>query len=101
MFREQTIIYENLIDRLSGNYDRSHLVDYFNIDLCSYHFRQSISNLLYSGKPAYLWSYISAESRVFWPKWKRLIVSLPYAINEKGRMNTLVKMAGEMMVANK
>ncbi|MEJ1236936.1 glycosyltransferase family 2 protein [Chryseolinea sp. T2] len=101
LFREQTTIYEKLIDQLSGNYDRSHLVDYFNIDLCSYHFRQSIRNLLYNGKPQYLWSYISAESRVFWPKWKRIVVSFPYAFNEKGRMSLLVKMAGKMIVANK
>lgn len=103
MFKEQTIIYERLIDQLSssGNFERQKLVDYFNIEVCSFHFRESIRHLLYSGRAKYLWTYVSANSKVFWPKWKRVVVSFPYALNEKGRLNLLVKMAGQMMVGVK
>lgn len=103
MFKEQTSIYEILIDRLiaSGNFNREQLVDYFNIEVCSFHYRESIRNLLKNGKTKYLRYYISSQSKVFWPWWKRLVVSFPYAINEKGRMNVLMKMADKMMVAAK
>jgi glycosyltransferase involved in cell wall biosynthesis len=103
MFKEVTIIYETLIDRLSnsGEFERQQLVDYFNIEICSFHYRESIRNLIYSGRIKYLMAYVSAESKVFWPKWKRIVVSFPYALYEKGRMNVLVKMASKMMVSVK
>jgi glycosyltransferase involved in cell wall biosynthesis len=99
MFMEQIIIYEDLIERLSrsGNFDRQQLVDYFNIEVCSFHYRESMRNLLYSGRPKYLLSYIRLESKVFWPKWKRIIKNFPYALNEKGRMDVLIKMASKML----
>ncbi|HTF20503.1 MAG TPA: glycosyltransferase family 2 protein [Chryseolinea sp.] len=105
MFKEQTFIYETLIERLVGsgniNFNRQQLVDYFNIEVCSFHYRESIRNLLYNGRLKYLWFYLSSESKVFWPKWKRIFVSLPYAINEKGRMEVLVKMADKLLVGAK
>lgn len=99
MFKEQTEIYEALIERLSksGNFERQQLVDYFNIEVCSFHFRESIRNVLYKGQIKYLKSYLTSESKVFWPKWKRILVSFPYAIYEQGRMGVLVKMASQMI----
>jgi glycosyltransferase involved in cell wall biosynthesis len=101
MFKEQTIIYETLIDRLAASrrLDRKQLVDYFNIEICSSHLRESIRILLFNRKVGYFKAYLAIESRVFWPKWKRLFVSFPYAINERMRMDVLVKMASEMLVA--
>jgi hypothetical protein len=101
MFQEQTTIYEALIDRLatSGGFDRKLLIDYFNIEICSAHLRESLRILLYNGRLKYFRSYLSVESGVFWPKWKRLFVSFPYAVNERMRMDVLVKMANEMILA--
>jgi glycosyltransferase involved in cell wall biosynthesis len=97
---EQTLIYEALIDRLSTTLDRQKLVDYFNIDICSYHYRESIRLLLLKGRIKYLWLYYTAPSKLFWPTWKRVFLTLPYAVNQKNRLNLLVKLADELITLN-
>lgn len=99
LYNEQVIIYEELIDRLtrSGKFDRQQLIDYFNIEVNSFHYRESIKNILLGGRLNYLRYYLSSESKVFWPKWKRIFYNLPYAFDEKGRMVVLIKMAGQLM----
>jgi hypothetical protein len=103
MFEEQAIVYEELINYLeaSEGFDRKVLVDFFNIEVCSWHLRESIRSLLANGRSKYFWVYISSKSKVFWPKWKRFFVSFPYAINERGRMNILIKMANQLMAVAK
>jgi glycosyltransferase involved in cell wall biosynthesis len=85
LFNEHIRIYENLVEELSAHLDRQKLVDYFNIELCSYHLRDSIKAILL-GSLSNIKGYLSMESQIFWPKWKRVLGCLPFALYENGRL---------------
>jgi len=85
LFGEHIEIYEILIDELSLHFDRQRLIDYFNIELCSYHLRDSIKAMVF-GSLSNIKNYLSLESPILWPKWKRLLGCLPFALYEKGRL---------------
>lgn len=97
---EQLAIYESLVDLLSEKLDRKKLVDYFNIDICSYHYRESIRSLLFKGRLRYLYLYFTISSKLLWPTWKRVFVTLPYAVNQRNRLDLLVKLADELITEN-
>jgi len=85
LLNEHIKIFEKFVDELSVYYDRQSLVDYFNISVCSYHLRDSIKALVF-GRLANIKRYLTVESPICWPTWKRLFGCLPFALYETGRM---------------
>ncbi len=95
LFAEHITIYETLINELPVR-DRTELIKYFNIQVCSFHLRESLRAVVY-GRLANIKMYISIKSVIFWPTWKRLLVCLPFALYETGRERVLIKMARHMI----
>jgi glycosyltransferase involved in cell wall biosynthesis len=95
-FNEQIRIYEKLAEELSVHCDRKKLIDYFNIAICSFHLRDSI-RAMSRGRLANIKRYLTVESSIFWPKWKRVLVILPYALFEGGRLRDINKRAGTLL----
>lgn len=96
LFGEHITIYERLIQELSPVYGREKLVNRFNIEICSFHLRESLRALLH-GQVTNIKMYLNIQSSIIWPKWKRFFVCLPFAVFETGREYVLVRMARNMM----
>lgn len=96
LFNEHIRIYEKFVEELSPYCDRQKLIDYFNIEVCSYHLRDSIKAILY-GRTANIKRYLTVKSPIFWPTWKRLLGCLPYALYESGRLRHVNARAAELL----
>jgi glycosyltransferase involved in cell wall biosynthesis len=96
LFNEHIRIYEKFVDELSLYCGRQKLIDYFNIEIGSYHFRDTIKALLY-GRTANLKRYLTVKSPIFWPTWKRLIGCLPFALYESGRLRHINARAADLL----
>ncbi|HMG93229.1 MAG TPA: glycosyltransferase family A protein [Chryseolinea sp.] len=99
LFAEHIAIYEKLVEQLSTYIDRKKLIDYFNIEMCSFHLRHAIK-AIFLGELANIKMYLGTESSIFWPPWKRFFVCLPFALYETGRMHLLVSMARKLWNEN-
>lgn len=96
LFGEHITIYERLIKDLSPSFGSEKLINRFNIEICSFHLRESLIALL-KGRLANIKMYLNIQSSIIWPKWKRFFVCLPFALFETGREYLLVRMARDMM----
>ena len=96
LLAEQVSIYERLIADVSTYHNRQKLIDYFNIQVTSYHLRDSIKAIFY-GRLANLKTFITIKSDIFWPLWKRLTLCLPLALYETGRERLLVQMGQKLI----
>ena len=96
LFAEHISIYEKLVEQLSPRFDRKKLINYFNLEICSFHLRHAIKAVIF-GHSANMKIYLSNKSSIFWPNWKRLFLCLPFALNETVRMRLLVAMAGKFI----
>lgn len=85
-------VYERLVEELSPYYDRKLLIRYYNIETRSFQLRDALIAILH-GRFANFKAFMSAKSVIFWPKWKQLIVCLPLAIYEKGRLRVALSVA--------
>jgi hypothetical protein len=81
---------------LSVYCDRKKLIDYFNIEICSYHFRDSIKAVFY-GRLANIKRYLTVQSPIFWPRWKRVFGCLPFALYERGRLRYINSKAADLL----
>lgn len=79
LFIQHLRIYGQLIEKLSANYPRKVLVDYFNRDVCSFHYRTAIRTAI-QGDFTYLKNFATIGSSITWPKPVQLIACLPYAL---------------------
>lgn len=91
-FSQHVAIFTSLIETLTPFYNRKKLVDYFNIGVCSFHFRKAIKAALH-GQLAYLKVLLKAQSSIVWPQWKKLFLCIPLALSEGGRESLTVLMA--------
>lgn len=96
LFNEHIRIYEKFVEELSEYCDRQELIDYFNIEVCSYHLRDSIKAIFY-GRLANIKRYLTVKSPIFWPMWKRFFGCLPYALYESGRMRHINSRADKLL----
>ena len=44
---------------------------------------------------------MKTKSSITWPKWKQLILCLPFALSEGGRHKLLIKMSKDIMKYNR
>lgn len=91
-YPQQIAIFEDLINQLSPSYDRKNLISYFNIGICSFHFRRAIKSALF-GNFAYMKVMFSAKSPILWPKWKQLFTCFPLGFAEQGRESLSLHLA--------
>ncbi|RYX87649.1 glycosyltransferase [bacterium] len=97
LYPQHIFIYKSLIDNLSNNYDKRQLVKYFNLEVCSFHYRTAIKAAL-QGKLGYLKTFIEAKSPICWPKVMQMILCFPFAIFN-GKQNYTVDLA-KKLIAN-
>lgn len=71
-------IYEQIIAALATTYKQKELVDYFNYEVCSFHYRVATRSA-FSGSTAYFNTIFSSRSPILWPLWKRLYL-LPFSL---------------------
>ena len=95
-FAQRREVYERLIDELSPYYERKKLIDYYNIETRSFQLRDAIRAIL-QGQFANLKAFMNSKSSIFWPKWRQLIVCLPLALYEDGRLRASVSMAKKIV----
>ncbi len=79
LFEQHLLIYEKLIEDLALYFDRQRLIDYFNYDVCSMHYRFALKAIT-KGQYIYLKKILRSRSAILWPKWKQLLICLPLAI---------------------
>lgn len=99
-FAEHLVVYDKLIQDLLPYVDREQLVRYFNIEIPSFHLREAIKFALH-GRFQKMDSFMKTESSITWPKWKKLILCLPYALSEQLRYKVLIRMAGNILKQHK
>ncbi len=99
LYRQHIYIYENLIQRLSGQYDRQQLINYFNFTIAAQHYRKALKFAL-RGQFAYLKIFLASKSNLDLPKWYQLIVCLPYALFNVDHRLT-VRMAHRLVLKGK
>jgi glycosyltransferase involved in cell wall biosynthesis len=99
LLAEQVPIYEKLVEQLSTYIDRKKLIDYFNIEICSFHLRQAIK-AIFLGELTNIKIYLGTKSSILWPPWKRFFVCLPFALYETGHMHWVVSMARKLWDKN-
>lgn len=95
-FAQRLEVYERLIDELSPYYERKKLIDYYNIETRSFQLRDAIRAILH-GQFANFKAFMNSKSSIFWPKWVQLIVCLPFALYEDGRLRLSVSMARKIV----
>lgn len=78
-FVQEITIYEKLIEELSATYSREKLVDYFNYEFGSFHYRKAIKFAL-AGNFGYIRQILNTQSSILWPKWRQLLVCFPIAL---------------------
>ena len=91
-------VYEKIIDELSQYCDRKKLINFYNIELCSYHLRSAINSAL-RGRFEGLKSFIRLKSPIFWRF--QLIRCLPYALSEPLRFSISIHVAKTILQALK
>jgi len=96
LYPQHMLVYENLINQLVHAFDKRELIRYFNLGVCSFHYRLAIK-LLLQGEFAYLRSFLTTESSMLWPKWRQLIACLPFALSEKKRTKLTVELAKKLL----
>ncbi len=87
-------VYEQIIDELSKYCDRKKLINFYNIELCSFHLRSAINSAV-RGRFAGLRSFLKLKSPIFWRF--QVIRCLPYALSEPLRFSTSIKMAKSIL----
>jgi glycosyltransferase involved in cell wall biosynthesis len=95
-FAEHLAVYEKLIQELSPYVDRKKLLAYFNIEIASFHLRDAIKFALY-GRFARVKTFINTNSSICWPKWKQVVLCLPFALYEGGKSRYIIRMAKNIM----
>lgn len=85
-------IFEDLINELSPSYNRKNLIRYFNLGICSFHFRRAIKYAMF-GRFAYMKALLNAKSSILWPKWMQLFTCFPLGFTEGGRESLSVHLA--------
>ena len=85
-------IYENLIEQLSKDYDRTHLISYFNTQLCPQYYRTGIK-YAFSGRFTYFKTVLNAKSPILWDTWKQLLICIPLALVQNLREYLAVERA--------
>jgi len=93
---ESFAVYEKIIDDLTPFCDRSLLINFYNIELCSYHLRDAIRSAL-RGKFTALKSFMSLKSPIFWPTGFQTIGLLPFALSERLRFAVTTRLAGAII----
>jgi glycosyltransferase involved in cell wall biosynthesis len=78
-FVQEISIYEKLIEELSVTYRRERLIDYFNYEFGSFHYRKAIKFAL-KGNFGYMKQILNTHSSILWPKWRQLLVCFPIAL---------------------
>jgi glycosyltransferase involved in cell wall biosynthesis len=91
-FAQHVAIFTSLIETLAPFYNRKKLIDYFNIGICTFHFRKAIKAALH-GQLTYIKVLLKTESSIVWPQWKKLFLCLPLSLSEGGRESITVHMA--------
>lgn len=99
-FAEDLVIYEKLIEELLPYVDRRKLLTYVNIEIASFHLRDAIKAALH-GRFARMANFMETKSSISWPKWKQLILCLPFALSERGRHKLMMKMSKDIMKHNR
>jgi len=99
-FADTLPVYEKLIDDLTPYYDRKQLISYYNIETRSFQYRDAINSLLH-GQSANFKSFMKSKSSIFWSKWIQLIVLLPFALFEGGRLRMSVVLARKLIKKRK
>ena len=92
-FTDTVAVYETLIDELSAYYDRKKLVRYYNIETRSFQLRDALIAILRARQFTNFKIFMTSKSSIFWPKWLQLIVCLPFALYEDGRLRLSVVLA--------
>lgn len=99
-FAEHLVIYEKLIKELLPYVELKYLIRYFNIEIPSFHLREAIKFALH-GRFKKMESFMETDSDITWPKWKKLILCLPFALSERIRYWYLIRSAGRILKQNK
>lgn len=89
-------VYEKIIGDLSQFCSRSLLVNFYNIEICSYHLRDAIKSAL-KGRFTALKSFMSLKSPIFWPTGFQTIGLLPFALSERLRYAVTTRLAGAIL----
>lgn len=79
IYLQQISVYEKLIEGLSATYSRKKLVDFFNYEVGTFHYRTALKYAS-RGKFGYMNQLLHAHSSILWPKWRQLLICLPIAI---------------------
>jgi glycosyltransferase involved in cell wall biosynthesis len=101
LYIQHLAIYESLIDKLSEKFNRDNLINYFNREIGSFHYRTGIRSALYGGKFKYLNLFANTRSTISWSKWKKLSACFPLAIFQEMRLKKTVKIARELLALEK
>jgi glycosyltransferase involved in cell wall biosynthesis len=87
-------VYEQIIDELSQYCDRKKLINFYNIELCSYHLRSALNSAV-RGRFEALRSFIRLKSPIFWQF--QLIRCLPFALFEQFRFSVSIRIAKSIL----
>lgn len=87
-------VYEQIVNELSHYCDRQKLIDFYNIELCSYHLRSAINAAIH-GRFEALKSFMRLKSPIFWRF--QAIRCLPYALSEQYRFSISIKLAKSIL----
>jgi glycosyltransferase involved in cell wall biosynthesis len=96
LFGEHVSLYEKLFEEVAPYHDRQSLINYFNIQICSFHLRSCLKAILH-GQLTNFRIFMTTQSTLFWPKWKRLMICLPFALFENTRERILNRMVRKLM----
>ncbi len=96
-YHEESIeIYEKIINDLSAYCNRKKLIAFYNIEICSIHFRSAIK-FAFAGRFEALKSFIKLKSPIFWPKGLQLMGCLPFALSETLRSSVSRRLAKSIL----
>jgi glycosyltransferase involved in cell wall biosynthesis len=87
VFAEHILIYERLIQALLPFYDKGQLIDFFNYEICSFHYRNAFKAAM-NGHFSYLKRILRTQSEILWPKWQQLIFCTSFAIFNRKQQYT-------------
>jgi glycosyltransferase involved in cell wall biosynthesis len=99
-FPQHVAIFTDLIDSLTPYYNRKKLIDYFNLGICTFHFRRAVKAALF-GRLSYMKVMLRTESPIVWPQWKKLFLCIPLSLSENGRELLTVYLAKGFIGKNK
>jgi glycosyltransferase involved in cell wall biosynthesis len=99
LYPQHIYIYQNLLERLSVQYNRHDLIMYFNFTIAAQHYRKALKFAM-KGKFSYLKTFVESRSKMDLPKWYQLVVCLPFALfNAEHRLT--VNMARRIVMKRK